>query len=329
MLATPMTDSSPSPVVGIDLGGTSVKAALVSSDHRLMGRRQVPTDLRSQRVLLDLLTDLVASVRQDKEISAVGFGLPSQIDQRHGRVLDSVNIPLADLDFVAEMQRRLGVPVVVDNDANVACLAETLIGAARGARHVVMLTLGTGVGGGLVLDGRVYRGALGTGAELGHVTIDADGPPCHGNCRNRGCLEVMASATAIMRHANTLADERPGGPLDAARDRGVELDARYVIDQAEAGNSDAVEVLRRTGRYLGIGLAGFVNVFNPEVVVIGGGASAAGELLLGPAREEMEHRALPPTLEGVRLVAAELGNDAGIIGAAGLALELAGAGERA
>src|SRR5689334_19081335 len=117
MLATPMSDSSPSPVVGIDLGGTSVKAALVSSDHRLIGRRQVPTDLRSQRVLLDLLTELVTSVRDGNEIAGVGFGLPSQIDQRHGRVLDSVNIPLADLDFVAEMQRRLGVPVAVDNDA--------------------------------------------------------------------------------------------------------------------------------------------------------------------------------------------------------------------
>jgi glucokinase len=322
MLATRMSDSSRTPVVGVDLGGTSVKAALVSHDLEMMGRGQVPTDLRSQRTLLELLTRLVEQVRGERDIAAVGFGLPSQIDQRHGRVLDSVNIPLADLDFVREMERRLGVPVAVDNDANVACLAETRIGAARGSADVVMLTLGTGVGGGLVLDGRLYRGAIGTGAELGHVTVDEDGPPCQGNCHNRGCLDVMCSATGIMRHANAIADESPNGSLDRERDRGEDLDARFVIERAQAGDAEAVEALRRAGRYLGVGLASFVNIFNPEVIVIGGGASAAGELLFAPAREEMFKRALSATVIGVRVIVAELGNDAGVLGAGALALDM-------
>jgi glucokinase len=322
MLATPMSDSSRSPVVGVDVGGTTLKAALVSADRKLMGRGQVPTDLRSQRTLLDLLTRLVKQVRGDADISAVGFGLPSQVDQRHGRVLDSVNIPLAEVDFRGEMEQRLGVRVAVDNDANVACLAETRMGAAEGSKHVVMLTLGTGVGGGLVLDGRLYRGAIGTGAELGHMTVDHDGPPCHGHCRNRGCLEVMCSATAIMRHANAIAGENPRGTLDRYRDRGEDLDARYIIGKAEDGDPEALEALRRAGYFLGVGLSSFVNIFNPEVIVIGGGASAAGELLLGPAREEMFRRALPATALDVRVVVAELGNDAGVLGAACLALDM-------
>ena len=322
MLATRMSDSS-RPVVGVDLGGTSVKAALVSPERAMLGRGQLPTDLRDQRSLLELLTRLVEQVCGGADIAAVGFGLPSQVDQRHGRVLNSVNIPLADLDFVAEMERRLGVPVAVDNDANVACLAETRVGAARGCSHVVMLTLGTGVGGGLVLDGKLYRGAIGTGAELGHVTVDEDGPPCQGNCRNRGCLEVLASATGIMRLAGDVADERPAGSFARARERGEDLDARFVIEQANGGDGDAVEALRRAGRYLGIGLASFANIFNPEVILIGGGASAAGELLIGPARAEMVRRGLPPTTRGVRVAIAQLGNTAGVLGAAELALDLA------
>ncbi len=322
MLATRMSDSS-RPVVGVDLGGTSVKAALVSPERAMLGRGQLPTDLRDQRSLLELLTRLVEQVCGGADIAAVGFGLPSQVDQRHGRVLNSVNIPLADLDFVAEMERRLGVPVAVDNDANVACLAETRVGAAGGCSHVVMLTLGTGVGGGLVLDGKLYRGATGTGAELGHVTVDEDGPPCQGNCRNRGCLEVLASATGIMRLAGDVADERPAGSFARARERGEDLDARFVIEQANGGDGDAVEALRRAGRYLGIGLASFANIFNPEVILIGGGASAAGELLIGPARAEMVRRGLPPTTRGVRVAIAQLGNTAGVLGAAELALDLA------
>jgi glucokinase len=320
MLATAMPDSSALPVVGVDLGGTTVKAALVAPGFEFAARGQEPTDLRSQRGLLDGIQRLVERVRGHTDIAGVGFGLPSQIDQRHGRVLDSTNIPLEDLDFAGEMRDRLGVDVQIDNDANVACLAEWRIGAAKGADNVVMLTLGTGVGGGLILDGRPYRGSTGAGAELGHMTIDSDGPPCQGHCPNRGCLEVLASATGVMREANALADARPAGTMRAARGGGAVLDARFVIEHARVGDPESLEVLNRVGRNLGIGIANLVNIFNPEVVVIGGGVSAAGDLLLTPAREEFQRRALPSLAHESEVVAASLGNDAGVLGAAALVL---------
>jgi glucokinase len=319
MLATGMSESSPRAVVGIDLGGTTIKAALVSPSYQLLGRSAVPTDLRSQSALLEAIERLVEHVCKDTAAEAVGFGLPSQIDQLHGRVLDSTNVPLEDIDFKQEMARRLGMPVEIDNDANVACLAEVRIGAARGARHVVMLTLGTGVGGGLVLDGELYRGSIGAGAELGHVSIDEDGPPCQGHCRNRGCLEVLASATGVLAAANRIADDRPHGGFAAVRGGGQDLDAHFVIERAKAGDSEARDVFEIVGRHLGVGIANYVNIFNPELVVIGGGISAAGELLLAPARDEYQRRVLRAT-SFARVVAAQLGNDAGVLGAAALVL---------
>ena len=314
-----MSDSSPAAVVGVDLGGTTIKAALVGEGYRILGRGAVPTDIRSQRALLGAIERLVHSVAGGDAPVAVGFGLPSQIDQRHGRVLDSTNVPLEEIDFNAEMARRLGVPVTIDNDANAACLAEVRIGAARGAKHVVMLTLGTGVGGGLVLDGELYRGWYGTAGELGHMSIQEDGPPCQGHCTNRGCLEVLCSATGILAAANRIADERPHGSLAAARNSGTDLDAHFVIDQARAGDVEARDVFRIVGRHLGVGIANYVNIFNPELVVIGGGISAAGELLLEPAREEYQRRVLRASASA-RVVAAQLGNDAGVLGAAALVL---------
>ena len=319
MLASGMPDSSHSAVVGIDLGGTTTKAALVSESYEMLTRTAVPTELRSQAALLDSIERLVEQVAGDAAPAAVGFGLPSQIDQRNGRVLDSTNVPLEEIDFQAEMARRLGVPVTIDNDANAACLAEARIGAAREARHVVMLTLGTGVGGGLVLDGELYRGWYGTAGELGHMSIDENGPPCQGHCTNRGCLEVLCSATGILAAANRIADERPRGTLAAARSGGKDLDAHFVIDQAQAGDVEARDVFRIVGRHLGVGIANYVNIFNPELVVIGGGISSAGELLLEPAREEYQRRVLRASASA-RVVAAQLGNDAGVLGAAALVL---------
>jgi glucokinase len=312
-----MTDSSRSPVIGVDLGGTSIKAALVSPEYEMLARNAVPTVLRSQVALLDAIEQLIGSLSTDTRPAGVGFGLPSQIDQRRGRVLDSTNVPLEDLDFKDEMVRRLGMPVEIDNDANVACLAEVRIGAARGARDVVMLTLGTGVGGGLVLDGKLYRGSVGAGAELGHMSVDEDGPPCQGHCPSRGCLEVLTSATGVMAAAQRIADERPDGSLAMARAGGLELDVRYVIEHAKGGDAESVQVLEVVGRHLGVGIANYANIFNPELVVIGGGISAAGELLLGPARAEYQRRVLRAT-STARVVVAELGNDAGVLGAAAL-----------
>ncbi|HYX84523.1 MAG TPA: ROK family protein [Gaiellales bacterium] len=301
-----MPNSSPRPVVGIDLGGTSVKAALVSPELEILAHDTRPTDVSDEAHLLNEIERLVGAVADGNTFAAVGFGLPSQIDQRHGRVADSINVPITDIPFVREMTRRLDVPVRIDNDANVACLAEARIGAGKGRRHVIMLTLGTGVGGGMVLDGDLYHGATGYGGELGHMTIDEDGPPCQGHCPNRGCLEILASAAGVRAAALEVVGEA--------------LEARAVIDRAEAGDAACIAALEVVGRHLGVGIANYVNIFNPDVVVIGGGLIAAGELLLGPAREEAGRRALRPPWREVEVVAAELGNDAGVLGAAALVL---------
>jgi glucokinase len=320
MLATAVSDPSSRPVVGVDLGGTTTKAALVSSDLEILARAEVPTDLDSEQELLDELEQLVATVRDGEDVAGVGFGLPSQIDQRRGRVADSTNVPLEEVDFVYEMRRRLGVPVAIDNDGNAACLAESRVGVAAGAQNVVMLTLGTGVGGGLVLDGRLYRGSTGCGAELGHMVIDENGPECPGNCPNHGCVEAFVSGRALGAAGALAAIDHPDSVLGRARAAGEEIDGRLVTEVAMAGDDVAIEVFAGVGRHLGVALAGYANIFEPDLIVIGGGVMAAGDLLLEPAREELRARALPPMNE-TRVVAAALGADAGMIGAAEMALE--------
>jgi glucokinase len=233
----------------------------------------------------------------------------------------AVNLPLADIAFADVMAERLGLPVFVDNDGNVAALAEHRAGAARGASEVVMLTIGTGIGGGLILRGEPYRGGVGAGAELGHMVIDMDGPRCQGNCPNRGCVEALASGTALAREARRIATERPDSALARTLRGGRELAGPIVTELAHDGDSAAIEVLKLIGSRLGVAIASLVNIFNPQVVVIGGGVIGAGELLLGPAREVVAQRALRPSRDEVRIVGARFGVEAGMIGAAALAFD--------
>jgi glucokinase len=219
------------------------------------------------------------------------------------------------------MAERLGLPVFVDNDANAAVLAEHRRGAAAGATDVVMLTIGTGIGGGLILGGQLYRGANGAGAELGHTVIDINGPPCQGNCPNRGCIEVMASGTALAREAVRIAGERPGSGLAAALADGQALLGPLVTELAYDGDAAALEVLALIGSRLGAALTSFVNAFNPQVVVIGGGVMAAGDLLLEPARAVVAERALRPARDEVRIVTAAFGVEAGMVGGGALAFD--------
>ncbi len=319
MLATAVLKSSKIPAVGIDLGGTTIKAALVSSTLEMLAHEEVPTDLSSQAALLDSIARLVVTVRGAVDVQGVGFGLPSQVNQLTGRVADSTNVPIADVAFKEEMARRLGVPVEIDNDANVAALAEARVGVAQGLSHVIMLTLGTGVGGGIIIDGRIYRGATGYGGELGHMVVDENGPPCQGHCPNHGCLEVLASAVGVMHAAAAIIETRPTGTLAEAREAGT-LDVHHVIDRGLAGDAECVEALAVVGRHLGVGIASYINIFNPQAVVIGGGIASAGELILGPARDEAEKRALRAPLREVTIAPAKLGNAAGVLGAAALIL---------
>ncbi|HLM51108.1 MAG TPA: ROK family protein [Solirubrobacteraceae bacterium] len=313
-------------VVGVDLGGTKALAGAVDASLVVHHRARREIWGLDQRALLDAVVEVVDDVRAavPAEVEAVGLGIPCTFDRRTGIAVQAVNLPLCDLPFRDVMAERLGVPVVVDNDANAAVLAEQRHGAAAGASEVILLTVGTGIGGGIVMGGEVYRGSVGAAAELGHTVIDVHGPPCQGTCPNRGCLEVMASGTALSREAVRMAGEHPGSALGRALAGGRGLSGQFVVELAHDGDADASAVVARIGRHLGVGIANFVNVFNPEVVVVGGGVMAAGELLLGPAREEVASRALPPARDVVRIVPAGFGEEAGMVGAAVLVLEAAG-----
>jgi glucokinase len=233
----------------------------------------------------------------------------------------SVNLELAGVPFAAIMSERIGLPVFVDNDANLAMLAEHRYGAARGTRHAAMLTIGTGIGGGLVFDGEVYRGALGAAGELGHMVIEQDGPPCQGNCPNRGCLESLASGTALAREGRRVAVHTPDSALGEALAQGREITGLLITELAHDGDRAARDVLALIGSRLGVGIANLVNMLNPEVVVIGGGVIAADEMLLAPAREEVAQRALPPSRDVVRIERAAFGAESGMIGAAAFAFD--------
>jgi glucokinase len=291
-------------VIGVDVGGTKILAGVVSRAGAVVRQRESPTPLSSEEALLDGLEAAVRGVLDDA-VAAVGFGVPSRIDQRVGVAIASANnthvgVPLRDV-----MQARLGLPVVIENDANAAAIAEWVAGAGRGTRDMVMLTLGTGVGGGLILGGKPYRGSIGAGVELGHVVLVHDGLPC--SCGGRGHVESYVSGTA----ADAIAREAFG----------PDADAHELVRLAREGDPTAVELLAEIGRKLGSAIGSLINTFDPELIVIGGGFAAAGELLLAPAREVIAREALKPMRDSVRIVDAELGTSAGMVGAALAAFE--------
>jgi glucokinase len=290
-------------VIGVDLGGTKILAGIVDRDGRLERHRENPTPVSSQD---DLLAGLDHAVEEllDDEIAALGFGLPSPIDQRTGRAQQAVNIPLdATIDFRARMSDRFGLPVGIENDANSAAYAEFHFGAAREANSMVMLTLGTGCGGGAVIDGKLFRGW----AEFGHMVIVYDGIPCQGTCTGRGHLEPYVTGVA----ATKLAQAEFGPAVDAHR----------LVRLADEGEPRAISILDGIGRHLGAGIGSLVNIFNPDLVVIGGGFAAAGDFILDPAREIVAREGLAGAGKRLRIVRAELGTSAGLIGAALVAFD--------
>ena len=288
-------------VIGVDLGGTKIAAGIVDRSGNVASLREVATPTASEDEVVGAIGDAVAGLVGDG-VAAIGLGVPSTIDQAAGTAVSSVNIPLTDVPLRALLAERFGLPCGIDNDANAAAIGEWQAGAGRGTRHMIMLTLGTGVGGGLILDGRPYRGALGAAAELGHIVIEHDGRPCQGTCTGRGHLEAYATGLAAA--------------ADAQAVFGPDADARTLLDRAHEGDEQALDILHRMGRRLGSAFGSFVNTFNPELIVVGGGwGEAAGEFLLEPAREVMLRESLPPGRELVRVVQATLGSDAGVVGA--------------
>jgi glucokinase len=309
--------------IGVDLGGTKLLAGAVDQGLDVHHRVQRSVTGLDPGALLDVAVAAVTEVREavGGEVEAVGFGIPSLIDRRTGIARVAINLPLAEVAFADIMAERLGLPVFVDNDGNAAAIAEHRAGAARGASEAIVMTIGTGIGGGLILRGEPYRGAVGFAGELGHIVIDRNGPPCQGNCPNHGCVETFASGTALAREALRLAAERPESGLARAHAQGRELAGPLVTELAHDGDEAAREAIELIGSALGVAIGSLLNIFNPEVVVIGGGVIAAGELLLVPARAEVARRILAPTRDAARIVAARFGVEAGMIGAAALALD--------
>jgi glucokinase len=293
-------------VIGIDLGGTKIAAGVIDAAGQLLGHETRPTHRTSGEAVLGEMADLARELRAEApDVRAIGIGIPGTIDIERGALVEAVNLPLDDVPVVARMRDAVGLPVVIDNDANVAALAEQRHGAARGTRSMLMITLGTGVGGGVIIDGSIFRGSTGGGAELGHMVMEYTGPDCPGACNNQGCVEAYVSGTAVAR---------------MARERGLpDLDATTVVSRALAGEADAADLMADVGRCLGIALSSYANIFQPEMIVVGGGlAAAANEILLPIARREVRRRSLRPN-NHVAIEAALLGANAGVIGAGELA----------
>jgi len=290
-------------VIGIDLGGTKILAGLVGRDGTIGRTIEIPTPDGAQEQVLAAIDGVVEDLLGDGA-AAVGYGVPLNIDRRTGVALRATNLPLHEVHFPDRARERYELPAGVENDGNAAALAEWRLGAGRGASDLVMLTLGTGVGGGLVIDDRLYRGW----AELGHVVVVAGGQPCQGNCHGRGHLEA---------HASGLAADRAAAEL-----YGPGADAPVLVARARSGDARAIEALGEIGRLLGAAIGSLVNIFDPDVVIVGGGfGAAAAELVLEPARIAARADAIQPADETLRIVEAELGDEAGLIGAALVAFE--------
>jgi glucokinase len=283
-------------VIGVDLGGTKVLAGIVDEQGAVHETVERPTVTTSQTALLDELADLVRSLPQDG-VSAVGFGIPSRIDHASGLALGAVNIPIRDVLFAEEMEKRLELPVEMENDASCAAYAEFRLGAGQGCDDMITLTLGTGVGGGVVSGGRLFRAYT----ELGHIVIVEDGEPCQGACSGRGHVEAYCSGTAATKLAR--------------RVLGPEATARDLVEQRHP-------VLEEIGHHLGVAIGSFVNVFGSTRVVIGGGFGiGAFDLLVPPARLAVLREALAPSGQTLEIERAQLGTEAGLIGAGLIALE--------
>ena len=313
-------------VIGVDLGGTKLLAGVIDRDlavHHRAWRRSRSADTEE---LLEKVVASVVEVRDaaEAEVLGVGIGIPSLLDARRGVAAYTVHLPLIGVPFRDVMAERLGLPVFVANDATLAMLVEHRYGAARGASDAVLLTLGTGIGGGLVVGGRLVDGAVGAAGEPGHMVVDVDGPPC--TCGGNGCLESLASGSALGREGARVARAASDSALGAALEAGREITGALVTELAHDGDRAARDVVALVGMRLGLGIANLVNLLNPSVVVVGGGMVAAGDMLLEPARTVVRERALPPSRDVVSVLPARFGEEAGMLGAALLALDgIAGA----
>lgn len=309
-------------VIGVDLGGTNLRVALLNSDGVILDKRKEATQASDGwKKVVERLIDVISrqrelAVQRGLDVAAVGVGAPGVIRMDKGVVVKSPNFPdWNNLPLRDELEKALHLPVVIENDANAAALGEQWRGAGRGIGSMIFLTLGTGVGGGIVLGNKIWHGADGMAGELGHMTLVPDGRPC--SCGNTGCLEMYASARGIVRSYCEESGEA------ASRTHAVlkEVTSEKVYQAAREGDVIAQRVMKDMGRMLGIGIANLINIFNPQMIVIGGGVKDAWDLFIGATREEIMRRAFQVLAERTEIAPSLLGDDAGMVGAAAVALQ--------
>jgi glucokinase len=307
--------------IGLDVGGTSTKGALVTPDGTLLERHEVRTEPQAAtKTIIAVAEHLFArAIRLDHSPVAFGIGAAGFLDFSSGSVIFSPNLVYDDPDIAAALRGRFAEPVVVDNDANAAVWGERSFGAARGHNNVGLLTLGTGIGSGFIVDGRLLRGSTGAGAEFGHLVVDPAGPDCP--CGLKGCLERFASGGAIGAWGREEALRRPDTKMAELAGAPELIRGEHVARAAALGDEAALAILRRAGRYLALGLSNLVNVFDPEIIVLAGSATEAGEPFLGVARDELARMTTAQRRRPARLDMSRLGDDMGILGAAALAFD--------
>ena len=306
--------------IGLDIGGTKIAGGVVTAAGVVLERTRVPTPPADEAATLAAMVAVVDELRaRHPRVDAIGVGAAGLVEWPRGRLRWAPHNAYRRLELRRFLHERTGLPTVVDNDARAAAWAEARFGAGAGTDDLVLVAVGTGIGGGLVLDGAVYRGTAGFGGEVGHMIVAPDGDPC--DCGNRGCLETMASGSALGRAARAVAAADPGGRLATLAGGPQRVTGEIVFQAAKEGDQAAIALFERTGYWLGVGIASLITIFDPDMVVVGGGLAATGEVLLAPARASMEryvfgraHRDLPP------VAPARLGADAGLVGAATLAL---------
>ncbi len=321
-----MSEKPDTKILGIDLGGTKILTAIVDAEGYIISRDHsiTPAKEGQDEVIKSILKSVDRTLDQARitmdGLRAIGIGAPGLSNSETGVLFTSPHLPgWQDVPLRDIIEQRLGKKAFLINDANAAAVAELYFGAGRGARNFIYITLSTGIGSGIIINGEIYTGATGTAGELGHMVIKDNGPVC--KCGNRGCWETLASGTALAREArdriregaNTSILDYIGGEIE-------KVNAEVVHQAAQAGDNLANELIAQTGYYVGVGLANLINIFNPEIIVIGGGLSNIGDMLLEPAYEEAKRRAFKQSFRVVRFARAELGRNTGAIGAAKFAL---------
>lgn len=307
-------------VIGIDLGGTKISGAIADLDGKVLAKHTVPTlAIEGEEAVLNRIIEVITKVMSDSnkvsdEIKSIGIGSPGPLDAKKGIIITTPNLPFNNFSLVQPIKEKFGIDTYLDNDANVAAIGEYVFGAGRGTKNMVFITVSTGIGGGAIINGNIYRGNTCNALEVGHTTLVEDGPRC--NCGNYGCAEALASGTAIGNRAK----EAIEGGADTSLKQYKDVTSYEVFVEAKKGDKVAKEILDKCLNYLGICVANIVSTFDPEKVIIGGGVSKGGDIVFEKVREVVNTRCFKAMADACEIVPAGLGTDAGVIGAVALAL---------